>query len=192
MREAEPFYLDVSYRGGRNYVHSTSIANALATRFPDATSFELLLRKLMTHRLEFQPASDTKATAGGGHAFIVTPERNLRFEITEDHSVPVHGRDRYDEDAVPLRFDSTQRRVDVGPVRDFTFFDRLVAANKTLINRALDPGVKLLAVKLATPGFPADDAEFAVEIDSHVGKRIFKSTIWLDGEKNGEVVFYGQ
>lgn len=186
------FHIDLAYRGSRDYLHSASIENALAALFPDATYQEIHLREWMTHRLLFRHFGDGEAVAGKGHAIVERNGQRVRWEITEDTDYPATAREPYDEDAVPTTLDLESRRIQVGSLPGYTVFDRLVAANKVLINRVLKPGVKLIAVKITTPGFPPDDAEVSLRLVSHVGNRIFRSEIEMNGSKCGEVLFYGK
>jgi len=191
MVQSEGFFLDLPYRGKRDYLHSASIANSLAERFPEATGFDLVMRGWMTNRLVFSPLAEGEMAGENGQVTIDLPEGRLRFVVTEDKAHPATERGPYDEDAVPCTLIPEYKRILVGSDPDFTFFDRVIAANKKLINGILAPGVKLIAVKIATPGFPPADADLALRLKSHVGTRIFKSAIEINGVTSGEVVFYG-
>ena len=75
---------------------------------------------------------------------------------------------------------------------DGTITERMVAANKQLILRVLKPGVPLIAAKLSFDGFLPDGAAFQMRLDSHLGTRIFKSSLLRDNQKIGEFVYYGR
>lgn len=181
---------DLPFRAQRNYVHSTTLCNLLATRFPKAERFELVLRRWMDCRVVFTPMAAPDPTAAGMARLDMGGE-TLFLGLNDDKNHPVTTREPYDEDGVVREavLNETGLTCEAGPG---TFYDRLIAANKALINRTLSPGVKLIAAKIVSPGFPADDTPFRLQLDSHVGTRIFKSGLWINERREGEVVFYGQ
>ena len=192
MLNSAPFSLDLPFRGARPYLHSASIANALAPRFADADFFDLNMRGWMTHRLVFRPLETGVVAAGSGHVIIAKGPQRLRFEITEDTNHPAIAREPYNEDAVPYILNTETRHLQVDAVTGYSFFDRLIAANKVLINRTLNPGVKLIAARILSPGFPVDEEPFALQVSGVVGSKLFRSAILIGGEKRGEVLFYGE
>ena len=192
MLNSAPFSLDLPFRGARPYLHSTSIANALAPRFADADLFDLNMRGWMTHRLVFRPIEPGVVAAGSGHVILAKGPQRLRFEISEDKSHPAIAREPYDEDAVPSSLDTETGQLQVGARAGYSFFDRLIAANKVLINRTLNPGVKLIAARILSPGFPVDEEPFALKVSGAVGSKLFRSAILIGGKKQGEVLFYGE
>lgn len=173
-------------------MHSTSIANFWRDRAPDADSFELVLKHWMHSRLVFTPLAAGVKPEGSGHVALTEGGRRQLWEITEDRDHPVASREPYDEDAVPKVIDHHARSCDVAAMQGFTFFDRVISGNKALINKVLNPGVKLIAAKVATRGFPADDSAITLRLSGNIGHRIFKSALFVDGAPNGEVVFYGE
>ena len=185
----DPWFEDFPFREHRAYVHSTTLCNHLAHRFPGATRFELVLRRWMESRVVFTLTAAKAAVAGV--AKIDLGSQTLILGLDDDKAHPVTTRDSYDEDGIvrdaPLTEDGLICTGGAG-----TFYDRLIAANKALIARQLAPGVKLIAAKIVTPGFPADDVPFRLKLDSHVGTKIFKSGLWLGDVRQGEVVFYGE
>ncbi len=190
--DAAAFPVDFPFRGARDYVHSGSICNFWRGHAPQADGFELVLKHWMAHRLVFTPLGEGQVPAGSGHVAVTDSGRRRLYEITEDTRHPVTKREVYDEDAVPKVVDVAMRSCEVAPMAGFTFFDRVISGNKALINEILDPGVKLIAAKLTCTGFPADDARITLKLKGNVGHRVFKTAILVDGEPNGEVVYYGQ
>lgn len=186
----DSWFEDFSFRETRAYVHSTSLCNSLANRFAGATHFELVLRRWMDSRVVFTPVPEVDATAAG-MAKIQIDGRNLILALTEDKTRPVTSHDGYDEDSVMCHavINANELLCNGGPG---TFFDRLIAANKALINKSVAPGVRLIAAKVETAGFPADDTPFRLLLEGRVGTKIFKSGLWLDEMRQGEVIFYGE
>ena len=189
MSERQPFEVDFPFRGSRGYVHSTSIANHWSDRAPDADRFELVLKGWMTSRVRFRPA--TTPGEGTGYVKIVRGDHTELWQMDEDPAHPVQSREPFDEAAIPATVEVEDRTAEVLPAPGATWFDRLIKGNKALIETVLAPGVPLIAAKIATHGFPPDDAPLSLRLKSHAGTRIFKSTILMDGSPYGELVFYG-
>lgn len=190
----QPFFVDCPFREARTYVHSTSLAQALNDRFGQCDSFEMVLKDWMTNRVCFSPVAAVRPGHGTGHVAIRQEGQNQIWEMSEDPDFPVTSRDSYDEDALADPADVADRKITSRASTSGTvgFFDRLIAANKVLINTALDPGVKLIAAKISLKGFPPRDAEFELRLASHLGTRMFKTKIMMAETLIGELVFYGE
>lgn len=187
------FEIDFPFRAKRGYVHSASLANHFAARCPDCQRFEIVMKNWMDSRVVFTPVDAVQPGAGSGHVKLRRDDgTDLIWEMTEDKAHPVVSREPYDEDSLVTSASVSESRITCEPGSGGSFFDRLIAANKVLINQSLDPGVKLIAAKIATDGFPDAEATFTLELVSHAGTRIFKSRLLIDGAKTGEVIFYGQ
>ena len=186
------FWADLPFRQNRAYVHSGSICNFWQELEPETERFELVLRQQMIHRLTFTPLEQGVVPADCGHVVLGKGERRRIWQIGEDSAHPVAERTPYDEHAIPRSVDEQDKTCKVEPKVGYTFFDRVVAGNKALINGILNPGVKLIAAKFQTPGFPADDVDLTLKLKSHVTTRIFKSSILVDGQPFGEVIYYGE
>jgi hypothetical protein len=185
------WHADLPFRGARTYVHSTSICNHLRQRFGAMTRLELVMREWMDGRVRFAPLDEmtgAKATLRLDFADGTTQ----RYGLIDDPAHPVTTREPFDEDGLVAGAPLEDRVITVAASADGTFFDRLISANKALINRSLEPGVRLIASKIVIERFPEDDKAFQLRLDSHLGTRIFRSSVLLSGDKIGEVVFYGQ
>lgn len=188
---SDRWYADLPFRGSRAYVHSASICNHVRERFGTASRFELVMREWMANRVLFAPADEmpaSKATLRIDHA----DGSSQRYGLTDDPDHPIAERVPYDEEGLVAGAMIENRVISVAAGRAGSFFDRMVAANKVVINQSLDPGVKLIAAKIVLDGFPQDDHSFQVRLDSHLGTRIFRSSVLIDGGKIGDVVYYGQ
>jgi hypothetical protein len=186
----DSWFEDFPFREHRAYVHSATLCNHLAQRFPTASRFELVLRRWMDSRVIFTPMQKADPAAAG-IARIDLDGRTLILGLDDDKAHPVVARVPYDEDGLVQGAELTDEGL-ICEAGEGSFFDRMIAANKAVINRTLSPGVKLIATKIVTPGFPADDTVFRLKLDSHLGTRIFKSSLWFGDFRQGEVVYYGQ
>ncbi|MEO9781422.1 MAG: hypothetical protein ABJH07_17750 [Sedimentitalea sp.] len=108
--------------------------------------------------------------------------------MSEDVDFPVSKHDRYEEAALAIVEDFVGEQIRSHPASNATVFDRLIAANKLLINTKLNPSVKLIAAKVDLKKFLPNDALFDLELASHMGTQIFKSNILSDGSVCGELV----
>ena len=188
---SERWHADLPFRGSRTYVHSTSICNHLRDRFEDAHRFELVMRDWMAGRVLFTPVEEVekpKATL----AIELADGSAYRYALTDDPAHPVTAREPFDEDGLVGSAPIVDGVMTIAPDPDHTAIDRLVSGNKALINRTLDPGVRLIASKIALDGFPADGDEIQLRLESHLGTRIFRTAVSAGGKQIGQVVFYGQ
>lgn len=185
------FFADLPFRGTRAYVHSASLGNLFAQRFGRWEHFEITLKNWMTNRVWFTLVDSVRAGSGAGHVIIDLDGQRHVWEISEDPQFPVIMQEPYDEDALASPTAVTDRKIDSVPVTGASFFDRLIAANKMLINTTLDPQVKLIAAKISVDGFLDPQKPFTLELASHLGNKIFKSKILTRDTVSGEVIFYG-
>lgn len=188
---SDRWHADLPFRGSRTYVHSTSILNHLRPRFGTATRVELVLRDWMAGRILFAPVEELPG-AKGTLRLSFPDGASRRYGLLDDPAHPVTTREPFDEDGLVAGAPLHDQVMTVDVRADGTFFDRLISANKSLIQRCLDPAVRLIASKIVLDGFPPDDRPFQLRLDSHLGTRIFRSSVLVGGEKIGEVVFYGQ
>ena len=194
----EQWFEDFSFRGTRPYVHSTSICNHLQAKFGAVTQFDMTLKLWMAARVVFWTDGEADSLPPDG----LSPKANFSFTgedgarvygfMTDDPAHPTLTRQPYDEDALMADATVTDRVMTCPPGAGGTITERMVAANKQLILRVLKPGVKLIASKLSFDQFLPDDATFQMRLDSHLGTRIFKSSLLSQGQKIGEFVYYGQ
>lgn len=195
---AEQWFQDFNFRGTRPYIHSASICNHLQTRFGAVTQFEITFKTWMAARVIFwaDPEPDAPPPDGlapkGSFSFTGADGRRVFGGLTDDPAHPTLTREAYDEDALMADATRTDRVMTCPPAFNGTITERMVAANKQLILRALNPGVKLIAAKLSFARFLPDAAGFQMRLDSHLGTRIFKSSLLKDDQKIGELVYYGQ
>ncbi len=189
-----PFYADLPFRAQRDYVHSAALCNFLSDRFPGLTRLELVLKSWMDSRVLFTLVDAVRPGEGTGYVKLQGGGHDGTYEISEDKTQPIRSREAYDEGALvdASTLDRDAQSLTCLPGAGGSFFDRLIAANKVLINGCLDPGVKLIAAKVVTPGALPDDSIFTLQLASHAGTRIFKSRLLIDGQPQGEVIFYGQ
>lgn len=186
------YEVDFPFRAQRDYVHSASLANYVAEQAPQAERFEIVLKNWMNSRVVLTPVAVVNPGEGSGHVKLRIGGRDRIWQLSEDKAHPVTARVPYDEDALVAGHVAQDHRIACVPGQGGSFFDRLIAANKALINQSLDPGVKLIAAKIVTDGFPPADSRFTLQLASHAGTRIFKSHLLIDGVKTGEVIYYGQ
>lgn len=186
------FFVDFPFRGSRTYIHSTSIVNHFLHGLGPCDGFEIMLRHWMSSRVVFTLLPEGRQPGGTGHVSVTRDGRTRLWQMDEDTDFPASARDSYDEDAPPVTLDVATRSARVGACEGSTYCDRLIAANKKLIEAALSPGVKLIAAKIRLD-VPVDDATpIDMTLTGNVGTRIFKTGLRENGQNIGEVIFYGQ
>lgn len=189
-----PFFADVPFRAKRDYVHSTSLCNALSDRFPGFSRLELVLKHWMDSRVLFTPVDAVRPGEGTGYLKIRHGDRDDLFELSQDSAYPVTDREPYDEDALvdADAVNVAERHLTCLPGAGGSFYDRMIAANKVLITRCLNPGVRLVASKVVVHDDPDALSAFTLQLTSHAGTRIFKSRLLIEDQPMGELIFYGQ
>lgn len=186
------FFVDFPFRGSRTYIHSTSIVNHFLNGLGPCDEFEIMLRHWMTSRVVFTVLQEGQLPGGAGHVRVMRDGRTRLWQMDEDPAFPATERDVYDEAALPVTLDVAMRNAQVGACEGSTYCDRLIAANKKLIEASLSPGVKLIAAKIRLD-IPVDDTTpIEMTLTGNVGTRIFKTAIRENGRNVGEVIFYGQ
>lgn len=186
------FSVDFPFRGSRTYIHSTSIVNHFLNGLGPCDGFEIMLRHWMTSRVVFTALQDGQSPGGTGHVRVLRDGRTRLWQMDEDTAFPATGRDVYDEDAPPVALDVARRSAHVGACDGSSYCDRLIAANKKLIEASLSPGVKLIAAKIRLDVPVEDTTPIEMTLTGNVGTRIFRTAIRENGQNVGEVIFYGQ
>jgi hypothetical protein len=195
---AELWFHDFDFRGARPYIHSASICNYLQAHFGAITDLDITFKVWMAARVVFWTGGAEDGTSPDGRAAkgnfrCMTPDgREVAGFFADDPDHPTLTRLPYDEDGLVSTATVEAGLLDCPPGEAGSFTDRMIAANKLLINRMLNPGVKLIAARLKLDRFPPDDSAFRLRLDSHLGTRIFKSSLLSDGQKTGEIGYYGQ
>ena len=83
----EPLEIDLPFRGDRGYVHSASLCNWFAARFPGWDRFEIVMKALMASRVLLREVESPRP--GFGHARIVRGGAVATWELSEDAAHPV-------------------------------------------------------------------------------------------------------
>ncbi len=145
----------------------------------------------MDSRVVFTPV-DVLENTENGYVRVGGKGTNTLFTFAQDKAHPVQTRNDYDESSLIVCSEISDKTLTCLPTGEGSFFDRLIAANKVLINTVCQPNVKLVASKITTRGFWQDNINFQLVLAGHVGTRIFKTRILVDQKYSGEVVFYGE
>lgn len=187
----ENWFMDFPLRGNRDYLHSTSVCNHLFKRLGCNQKISITFKTWMNSRVYFS-FDDTLCVPVKGNAVITGIDGTKRVLVFGDDGKHIATeRVPYDEDGIVETAQFKGEEITIHSHPHATFTDRAIAANKKLIHTILNPGVELIASKITLIGAPPD-GPFTLRIQSHVGKRIFKSALLIDGSPFGEIIFYGE
>lgn len=185
-----PWALDLPYKGGRQYLHSTDIFEALTALTGATGSISLKISGMIVHPVEVLPAAGMRTGENyparfrclgrGGEWDLLLRER---MDEVVSRRIP------YDEDAIAdgasLRDDAIES-LEAGSAK---LIERIVALNKHLI-KARHAGRTLLFASLFLARQPVRP-DLRLVLESSLGTRLFRSSIHSGGERLGEIVFYG-
>lgn len=156
----------------------------------DSCGFAVTMKQWMNGRVHFAPKGALEFPIKGNIIVTLSDGSQRQIDFGDDPTVLISQRTPYDEDAIVRRANVLKDRIIVPTDAPGSFFDKIIAANKKLINTIINPNVKLVASKICIKTMMRPDT-FSIQMDSHLGIRIFKSSIYDSCEKIGEVVFYG-
>jgi hypothetical protein len=169
------------FRGGRDYLHSTSVFNdLLELRSPHATRIDMKFHRRTDRQVSYVDelsGADPVAewSDSGGKLFIV--ERDER--IAE--------REPYDEDGLAARFEMEGRIVRIpADILPFTRFEALVAGFKRLLQSVHGGKRKYAFVRVRLDHCP--DAAMEIRYSRDIGA-FFQGDISADGNPVGQIFF---
>lgn len=192
MEFLEEFTINPPFRGSRNYVHSASVCNELVSFIGSCSGFKLMFRKLTKNRLVFSSKKNSVDVSGVGSFEVRCGGSEQTYLITEDLRHPIREKTPYNESKMFEHFEIMGSTVySPGWKSDFSFFDRVVAANKYLIHKTIDGNINLIVGSIDLAKMPDTNDDLRIEILQHRGSSTFKTAIFNCGNFVGEVVLVG-
>ncbi len=184
----EAIRLDVALRGSRDYLHSTTIFEAIVRHLQEPTEITLVIRRLIVEPLLLTVVRD-RLDVVGEFACIDRGEP-IHFFLCPDRDAPSPRRAASNEadivDAATLRGGSISGAIGAPG----TFIETVVDLHKRLIEATLQPGVRLLFSRLVTRHVPKSGVITITNLQ-RLGARMFVAPIACDGEALGRVAFMG-
>lgn len=187
--------LDLQFKGDRDYLHGTDIIPALLEIVGPVTNLSVQINRMTSHVLvarEVTAARVTELRRKGELSVLMSYERSAggaaMIAVTEDRSRKVTASRPYDEAAVVRTATRDGNSIMQDASHIGTFFERVVALNKRLLNE-LEGKTDWLFCGLELTRIPAQSAPLSVTMTGSFGRGMYKSAIESDGMAVGTLVF---
>jgi len=187
--------LDLTYKGGRNYLHGTDIIFELFKTIEMVESAVFQFHKVAVYPLKacyigesdltlFRAMSETCAIV-----FFVTPSKEKKIIVLiENEELRVSGRTQYNELEVVEYCTIVNNSVTQKNNNSFTFFEQVVALNKKLLNEIFGKK-EWLFTRLDLKEYPAKINDISIDFIREVGGSIYKSNILSNNIVLGCIIF---
>lgn len=183
--------LQIAFKGTRPYLQSADIFNALVAVTGAKQDFLLKFTSMLSTPIEAVPAGEVEAPNKAPARFrALGPEGEIDLVIRPAGHVGSLERVPYDEDAVTCQSVIVDRAISCDNGASATPLERMVALHKRLIHEVLKPGKKLLFTSVSLSHLPVGP-NLRIELQANLGTKLFRSAVSSDGERLGEIVFYG-
>jgi hypothetical protein len=187
--------LNLSFKGGRSYLHGTDIIPALLELAGPVQEFSVQIYRMTSHRLVAEVASEAEVAAlrrarelcvlmtcrapGGGPVMLA---------VTEDRSERIGASVPYDEAAVVRTATRQDNRMTQGESAVGSFFERVVALNKRLLNE-LEGKTDWLFCALELNAVPRASIPLTLAMEGSGGRGVYKSRITAGDTDIGTIMF---
>jgi hypothetical protein len=112
----------------------------------------------------------------------------MTIAVTEDLSEEINSSRPYDEAAVARSAIISGNIIKQEPQTTGTFFERVVALNKVLLNQ-IEGKAEWLFGSIDLAYIPANPTSISLELIRKIGEKAYQSTIFSDDEMIGSMVF---
>jgi hypothetical protein len=187
--------LRLSFKGDRTYLHGTDIIPSLlglsgpvlnlSVQIYKQTSHTLLARWVNEEELRDLRSSGALCVLMSYQAHNAGP---LMIAVTEDLSEGVNSSRPYDEESVAQSWAMSGNVIKQEHPAAGTFFERVVALNKLLLNE-IEGKAEWLFVSINLNYIPANSTSLSLELSRKIGQKAYQSTIVSDDEVIGSMVF---
>ena len=192
MTTALPCELTLPYLGKRQYLHGTTLFDALLPFVPaDSRICYKLSHLIETDRVRLEAGTSPIAAAAHATLTCETEGRVSVLRVSPLPSTPDPSRTEYDETLVTLRAQFADGTATFEGASSFTFIATLVPLHKALVQRTVphdDPGQWLFA-RLDLRAIPMTFEAIGVRIASGLGGRLVRSDVSVDGVAIGAIYF---
>lgn len=188
-----PQRLDIPFRGSRQYLHSTTLFDALvALTDPDpSAAVALNIYKVITEPVGVAPFAGDRAAVAGTFAFVGRDGRAAVLGLYPAPGAPAPGRVPCNEDAIIASADIADDRAGARAGTVGSLVETIVALNKALVGARMAGRLKPMFSTLDLARLPAVPARVELRIDRQLGIKLFVSTISVDGAPLGRITFIG-
>jgi hypothetical protein len=186
------FAIDIAFKGERTYLQSADIFDCILQHTGARQDLKIVFRRLLSHQLEAIAADEVPDPEACPARFSGRRgTETFDLVIVDDPTKAVNGRVPYDEPRVIADATISANTISSRAGNGASVMERIVAMNKSLIHATVKPGKKLLFASATLKALPARDAYLMVRLDSRLGVKLFRSSIHVDEQAAGEIIFYG-
>ncbi len=191
----ESHRLRLSFKGDRNYLHGTDIVPAILELSGPARDVHVQIYKMTTHALTAHWIDEVKLSELRREKRLCIlmsysdVEGKPKFVgVTEDMTTGITESRPYDEARVVQSSVQDGHMISQSDGPTGTFFERIVALNKVLLNQ-LEGVSPWLFTGVELSRIPDDRTAISIELTNKIGQRLFKSSITADDEIVGSIMF---
>lgn len=183
--------LQISFKGARSYLQSADIFNALVAETGAERDFFLKFSSMLSTPIEAVPAKEVAEPGKAPARFrALGPKGEIDVVIRPTGHGTIADRVPYDEDAVTRESVINGRSISCDNSTSATPLERMVALHKRLIHEVLKPEKKLLFTSVSLSHLPVH-SNLRIELIANLGTKLFRSAIFSNDDRLGEIVFYG-
>jgi hypothetical protein len=193
---AEAFSL--SFKGERPYITGADIIDELLARFGRGSGLSVKFYKMVASGLLARKVTNIELSdlrkSGALCATLVstyTDGADQTIAVVEDLATPAGHPNPYDEAAVTSGSSIIEAAISQGTSSCGTFFDRVVALNKKLLNEVV-AREKWIFVGIDLSSLPNDDAPLSIRFTNAGPRGMYISSISTEGRELGKVYFLRQ
>lgn len=188
-----PRHLDIPYRGARQYLHSTTLFDALVAMVdPDpAGALALNIYKVITEPVGVASFDGDRAAVSGVFSYVDRAGQSVSLGLYPAPGSPPPGRVPCNEDAIIAGAEILDGRASARAGDPGTLVETIVALNKALVGERMAGRLKPMFSTLDLARLPALPAKVELRIDRQLGIKLFVSTVSVDDAPLGRVTFIG-
>ncbi len=186
--------LTLCFLGQRDYLHGTTLFDALRPWYEKGTHIQFKLGRLMkTDRVQVEQLSGRGGTEGNYSATLRWGEVGTEHRIGVMPLEPSPSPERvpFDEESIVRRAQFEDRSVTVTDRQGESLIRMMVALNKALLFRILTPPLpgQWLFTRLELETAPTSFQKVSLRFRSNVGVAAVTSSIEVDGQSLGILMF---
>jgi hypothetical protein len=177
---------DFSFRGARNYLHSTTVFDYLLKLYPDPKNVDLIIHKATSLQCRIVNQREENNDASLVASYKSHNIISYLYEIPDKISSRYACNEREILSCITI---SGTRAFCPGAIPNATFIEVIVAAYKALVSSLPSYGNQKLVFARIIVEYLPQNQDFIVEHTRSLGNKFFEASILLENHKIGKLIF---
>lgn len=192
LTELEKLHLDTPFRGSRDYVHSTSLYDAISEKLniSDMWLGSLKINRFTSQQCMLSMHNNHGSQAVGQISIVSSDNKTIAYIIETENSIAE--RVAFDEAHITNTANIADETISNKWLQDISFIDQCVSLTKKLHEQTL-PTTEgkwvFTAINTNTNTYKKKPANISIQIDKKLGDRMTRSLVFLDSEQIGHIDF---